>query len=67
MPLIGSGGESFTLFSPRYYYLTEVPTRVLLPETIIVFLFAVLSSGVAAFFASQYITRIRPSEVLRYE
>jgi lipoprotein-releasing system permease protein len=67
LPLFPSGGDSFAIFSPRYYYLTEIPSQVLLPETVMIFLFAVISSGGAAYAASKRISSIRPSEVLRYE
>ncbi len=67
LPLLPPGGDSFAIFSPRYYYLTEVPSQVLLPETVLIFLFAVISSGGAAYAASKRISSIRPSEVLRYE
>ena len=66
-PGVAPGGDSFAIFSPRYYYLTEVPSQVLLPETVLIFLFAVISSGGAAYAASKRISSIRPSEVLRYE
>lgn len=59
--------ENFTLFSPRYYYLTEVPSQVLFREVLFIFLFSVFSSSAAAYSASKKITEIRPSEVLRYE
>ncbi len=67
-PFVSMGGEeSFSLFSPAYFYLTEVPSRVLFPEICGIFLFAFLSSCAAAFFASRRVSKIEPSRVLRYE
>jgi len=57
----------FTIFSPAYFYLEEVPCRVYLGEAIGVFLFAVASAAVAAHFASRRVSAITPAEVLRFE
>lgn len=62
-----AGGERFTLFSPAYFYLSEVPSRVLFPEAFLVVLFAVGSCLLAALFASAPVRRVLPAEVLRYE
>ena len=66
-PLIGAGLEEVSIFSPRYYYMSEVPITLPFSEAVLIFLFAFLSSTAAAYFASKRITRIKPSEVLRYE
>ena len=67
-PFFGDGGsESFTLFSPLYFYLTEIPSRVLFPEALFIFMFAVLSATGAAYFASLKISGMKPADVLRYE
>jgi lipoprotein-releasing system permease protein len=67
-PFIAMGREeTFSLFSPAYFYLTEVPSKVLFSEVAAVFLFAFLSSCAAAFFASRRVSKIEPSRVLRYE
>lgn len=64
----GAIGEGrFTIFSPAYFYITEVPTRAVLWETIGIFLFAVVSATAAAYFASFRVARIKPAEVLRNE
>jgi lipoprotein-releasing system permease protein len=60
-------GSDFTIFSPEYFYIDKVPVRMLFPEILFVFLFGVLSSASAAWFASRSITKLKPSEVLRYE
>lgn len=66
-PFVGGGGDGFSLFSPMYFYLTEVPATVLFGETLLIFVFAVLSAVAAAYFASKHIVRIKPAQVLRYE
>jgi lipoprotein-releasing system permease protein len=62
-----AGGERFALFSPSYFYLSEVPSRVLFPEALLVMLFAVGSCLLAALFAAFPVRRVLPAEVLRYE
>jgi lipoprotein-releasing system permease protein len=54
-------------FSPKVFYLQEVPSVVIFEEAVFIYLFAVLSSVGAAFFASRKISEVKPSEVLRYE
>ncbi len=66
-PGLGLGGEEFSIFSPAYFYLTKVPVRILFSETLLIFLFALLSSVAAAFFASRHAARIKPAKVMRYE
>jgi lipoprotein-releasing system permease protein len=63
----GGARGSFAVFSPLYFYLTEVPSRVLFPEALAVASFALLSCLVAAYGASRTVAAFRPSEVLRYE
>jgi len=65
-PFAPAGG-SFALFSPAYFYLDRVPSRVLFPEALFIFLFAILSSVAAAYLASRRVSEIKPAEVLRYE
>ncbi|TVR30048.1 MAG: ABC transporter permease [Spirochaetaceae bacterium] len=60
-------GADFTIFSPTYFYIMEVPSHVFFWEAAGIFLFALLSAGLAALAASTRITRIRPAEVLRYQ
>lgn len=59
--------RNFTLFSPEYFYLLEIPVRILFPEILFVWSFGVLSAAAAAWFASRAITGLKPAEVLRYE
>ena len=57
----------FAIFSPTIFYIKEIPSRVILHEVILIFLFGFLSSLIAAWFASGKLSGIRPAEVLRYE
>lgn len=65
MPFAGSSG--FAVFSPAYFYLDQVPSRVLFHEVLLIFLFGIVTSAAAAFFASRKAAEIKPQEVLRYE
>lgn len=62
-----AGGGGFSIFSPMYFYLTAVPSRVLPREAFLVVFFALLACGGAAGAASRAVSRFRPAEVLRYE
>ena len=55
------------LFARAAFYIMEVPSRVFFWEAAGIFLFARLSASLAALGASAGITRIKPSEVLRYQ
>jgi lipoprotein-releasing system permease protein len=67
-PLLPAGArEGFTIFSPLYFYLTEVPSRVLLSEAFAVASFALASCVLASYGASRAVASFRPAEVLRYE
>ena len=66
-PLTGGAAEPFSLFSPAYFYISEIPSRVLFHETLLIVLFAVAASTLAALFASSRVRAVRPAEVLRYE
>jgi lipoprotein-releasing system permease protein len=66
--LFGGGeGTDFRVFSPQYFYLMEVPVRVLFPETLFVVAAAVTSAAFAAWSASVRISRFTPAEILRHE
>ncbi|MCL2705451.1 MAG: ABC transporter permease [Spirochaetaceae bacterium] len=58
---------SFTLFPSDYFYLAEIPVRIVLPEVVTIFLFALLSAVLSAYFASKKISVENPAEYLRYE
>jgi len=62
------GGRGFfTLFSSSYFYMRAIPSRIVYSEVLLVGLFALLSSTMAALAASRKVSEIRPAEVLRYE
>lgn len=65
--LVTSAGQAFTLFSPEYFYMNEVPVRILFPEVCFVFIFGVFSATAASWLASRAIIKLKPAEVLRYE
>jgi len=60
-------GDEFRVFSPQYFYLMEVPVRVLFPETFLVVAAAIASAAAAAASASRRIAHLAPAEVLHYE
>ena len=59
--------EEFAVFSPRIFYIKEIPSRVIPHEVILIFLFGFLSALLAAWFASGKVSGTKPAEVLRYE
>jgi len=66
-PLLQSPGGRFSLFSPAYFYITEVPSTVLMREAVLIVVFAVFAPTVAAAAAAARVKEVRPAEVLRYE
>ncbi len=67
IPLKDSSTYTAPVFSAANFYITELPVRIIYSEVMLVFLFAVFTSTIAAYSASGIISRYRPSEVLRYE
>lgn len=65
--LFGGGSAAFSIFSPQYFYLMEVPVRVLFPETCFIVAAAIGSSVAAARWAASRVSSCDPAEVLRYE
>jgi lipoprotein-releasing system permease protein len=66
--LAGSlGGGEFRVFSPQYFYLMEVPVRVLFPEIFFVTVAAIGAATAAAAIAARRVSALAPAEVLRYE
>ena len=59
--------SEFTLFPEDYFYLTEIPVKILLPEMVLIFIFAFLSAVLSAWFASKKLSVKNPAEYLRYE
>jgi lipoprotein-releasing system permease protein len=62
-----SASEEFAIFSPRIFYIKEIPSRIIPHEVLLIFMFGFLSALLAAWFASGKVSRTRPAEVLRYE
>ncbi|MCL2480893.1 MAG: ABC transporter permease [Spirochaetaceae bacterium] len=58
---------SFTLFPSDYFYLAEIPVKIVLVEVVTIFIFALLSAVLSAYFASKKISVDNPAEYLRYE
>lgn len=56
-----------SLFSPANFYISEVKAVLPLEEALLIALFAVVSTTLAAFLASYRVATIYPVEVLRYE
>lgn len=67
MPFMERGSEGFSIFSSSYYYITDIPSRLLFPEVLLIFVFAFLSSSGAALFASRSVASVKPADVLRFE
>ncbi len=65
--LSGAGGTDFSIFSPQYFYLMEVPVRILYPETFFIVAAAIASAVAAAGKAAARVSSFQPAEVLRYE
>ncbi len=65
--LAGKGGGDYSVFSPRYFYLMEVPVRLLFPEILFVAAAAMASTALAAAAASTRVAGLDPAELLRYE
>jgi len=63
----GLGMGDFRVFSPQYFYLLEVPVRVLFPETFFVTAAAIASAAGAAAAAARRVSSLMPAAVLRYE
>ena len=64
-----SGGRpaDLSVYSPAYFYLMEVPVKVLYPETVFVVGAAIASAGAAAASAAGRIADYEPAELLRHE
>jgi lipoprotein-releasing system permease protein len=58
---------SFTIFPPDYFYLAEIPVRIVLSEIVTIFLFALSAGALSAYFASKKISVVNPTEYLRHE
>lgn len=65
--LQNDSGDTFSLFSPEFFYMQEIPVRIFMGEVLFVFVFGLFSATAAALMASKKITAMKPAEVLRYE
>jgi len=63
----GLQADEFSVFSPRIFYIKEIPSRIIPSEVFLIFMFGFLSALAAAWFASGKVSDTRPAEVLRYE
>ena len=57
----------FQVFSPSYFYLVRIPTRVVFGEVLFIFSSGAVSAAAAAWAASRRVLMFRPAEVLRNE
>ncbi len=62
-----TGPVNLSIFPENYFYLTEIPYRILFHEVLMIFIFALLSALFSAYFASRKISVKTPAEYLRYE
>ncbi len=64
-----TGGQvgDYRIFSPRYFYILDVPVRVSFAETAFIAFAAIASSAIAAGSAASRLSRLDPAQVLRYE
>ncbi len=60
-------GTTVSLYGSQFFYISKVPVKVYLSESIYVYLSAVFTSVIAAFAASRKISLIKPGEVIRNE
>lgn len=65
--VLGGGAGGFRIFSPQYFYLMEVPVRVLFPETLFIVTAAIASAAGAAGIAAGRLAALEPAEILHYE
>jgi lipoprotein-releasing system permease protein len=63
----GRAGADLSIYSPRYFYLMEVPVRILYPETVFVVASAIASVVAAAAQAAAHVASFEPAELLRHE
>ena len=57
----------FSIFSSAHFYIAEVPIRVLLHEALLINLFALASSTLAAAFSAGRVAEFESAAILRYE
>ncbi len=62
-----AGRGNFSIFSPSYFYLQEVPSRLIASEVILIALLSFASATISAYAASGRIAGLKPREVLNDE
>jgi lipoprotein-releasing system permease protein len=62
-----SAQGDFAVFSPAVFYIKGIPSRIIVHEVVLVFMFGFLSALFAAWFASGQVSKMKPAEVLRDE
>jgi lipoprotein-releasing system permease protein len=60
-------GQSFSLFSPAYFYIDSIPVAVYFPEALTAFASGLAAALGSAYFASRRLSESRPQEIIRYE
>jgi lipoprotein-releasing system permease protein len=65
--LLPGNAGSFSFFSPDFFYIADVPVRLLPSEVLFICISGAASAMVAAWAASTRISSLKPSEVLRDE
>lgn len=62
-----AGTAEVRFFSPMYFYMREIPVRLIFREIVYICAFAAGSAILSAYGASRRISGIQPAQVLRYE
>ncbi|GMO47452.1 MAG: ABC transporter permease [Termitinemataceae bacterium] len=65
--ITGSSQNAYSIFSPKIFYIKEIPSRIIPHEVVLIFLFGFLSAVLASWAASKKVTGIKPAQILRYE
>jgi lipoprotein-releasing system permease protein len=63
----GFPGDDFTIYSGGSYYLQEVPIDIMTSDVVYITSIALFSALAAAWYASRWISTVKPVVVLRYE
>ncbi|GMO48822.1 MAG: ABC transporter permease [Termitinemataceae bacterium] len=63
----GSYQDQYSIFSPKVFYIKDIPSRVIPHEVIMIFLFGFLSAVIASWVASKKVSGFKPAHILRYE
>jgi lipoprotein-releasing system permease protein len=58
---------NFSIFNSKIFYLDGITARLMVSDVILIYSFGLLSSVLAAWFASRKASKIKPADILRYE